>query len=227
VWYNQSVKDQKLKEIYRRLTDEYGGFTIWMAKEGLQLLCGLVLSMDGHPIESQILAERFRKESWLNPALWRQWDLQSKHQIVSEVLTPEAWARLCRVGKWLQGYDDSLTLARVAGRLCLEEQLRSLGLDQSTVNRILLHVFEIPVFISSDDETELFRRIGLLDDVCEKADIEKLYVKSLPKTVKMCSEYESLAYQHRHKICTEEPFCLSCCLADLCGYVQTLDRPCQ
>jgi endonuclease III related protein len=95
-----------------------------------------------------------------------------------------------------------------------EQLLDVKGIGPETADSILLYAFEKPYFVIDAYTKRIMSRIGFrFKDYDELQDI---FVKNLPKKVKLYNEYHALLVELAKKHCRKKPGCRCCPVYSLC-----------
>ncbi|MEM4267212.1 MAG: endonuclease III domain-containing protein [Candidatus Woesearchaeota archaeon] len=109
------------------------------------------------------------------------------------------------------------------------QELRNLllsvkGVGPETADSILLYALDKPIFVIDAYTRRLVERMGIIKDTkkIDYAELQKLFMRNLPKSISIYKEYHALIVRHAKEHCRKSPVCSGCIL--MCKY-KTLNNP--
>ena len=206
-------KDERAREIIRRLEDEYP-----------DSLCSLQYGKDYEllfavRLSAQCTDERVNK---ITPALFARFPTLESFA-AADVAEVEELVKSC--GFYHTKARDLVECAQVlltrhGGKVpgTMEELLKLPGVGRKTANLILGDVFKAPGAVVVDTHCiRLTNRMGLVDNEKDPAKIEKALRELLPP--EKSSDFCHRMVLHGRAVCTaRKPYCERCCLAQVCRF---------
>ncbi|MFH0764125.1 MAG: endonuclease III domain-containing protein [Candidatus Omnitrophota bacterium] len=95
-----------------------------------------------------------------------------------------------------------------------EELLGVNGIGPETCDSILLYAFQRPVFVVDAYTKRVFSRLGLISGDAGYDDIQRFFMKNLPRKHRLFNEYHALVVRLAKDYCKTKPKCGSCPLND-------------
>ena len=206
-------KDERAREIIRRLEDEYP-----------DSLCSLQYGKDYEllfavRLSAQCTDERVNR---ITPALFARFPTLESFA-AADVAEVEELVKSC--GFYHTKARDLVECAQVlltrhGGKVpgTMEELLKLPGVGRKTANLILGDVFKAPGAVVVDTHCiRLTNRMGLVDNEKDPVKIEKALRELLPP--EKSSDFCHRMVLHGRAVCTaRKPYCERCCLAQVCRF---------
>ncbi len=109
-------------------------------------------------------------------------------------------------------YDGKITkMFRTKTRKLREELLNVKGIGPETADSILLYAGQKPVFVIDSYTKRVLLRHRYIHEDTDYEEVQKLFVKNLPRDVKLFNEYHALIVELGKNLCkSKKPLCSEC-----------------
>jgi endonuclease-3 related protein len=95
------------------------------------------------------------------------------------------------------------------------------GIGEETADSIILYAAKRPSFVIDAYTRRVLLRVGLISGDEPYAELQRLFMDSLPKDVQLYNEYHALLVELGKNVCTKrEPKCGSCPLKNMCDHAK-------
>ncbi|MBD3259675.1 hypothetical protein GF371_03530 [Candidatus Woesearchaeota archaeon] len=99
----------------------------------------------------------------------------------------------------------------------LREELLSIkGIGPETADSILLYAGNKPCFVVDAYTKRIFSRLGLCEQDIDYHELQKIFIDSLKKDVRLFQEYHALIVECAKLFCRKKPVCKKCPLEKMC-----------
>jgi endonuclease-3 related protein len=104
--------------------------------------------------------------------------------------------------------------------LALRQELLSVnGVGPETADSIILYAARKPIFVIDAYTRRIFSRLGWISKNESYEDIQRIFMKRLPRRTRLFNEYHALVVAHAKNTClARRPRCSACVLNALCRY---------
>lgn len=212
-------KSNTLQEIYRQIFNRYGPQRWWPAETPFEVMVGAILTQSAAWTNVEKAVHNLKSAGALNPAALRQ-------------LSPDEIARLVRPSgyfnakakklkalvEWLgQACRDDITRLSSISTEALRKQLLEVhGIGPETADSILLYAIGKPVFVIDAYTRRVLSRLDLAPEKDTYEAFQRLFMKNLPRDIRLFNEYHALLVRLGKEVCRPRPVCAECCLFDIC-----------
>lgn len=220
-------------ELYERLHGALGHRHWWPADSPFEVVVGAVLTQNTswRNVERALVGLKQALPGGLSP----QGILDLSQERLVELLHPAGYynvkAKRLRsvayhlVERW-QGRPETMAEEVAGGRTTLSairQELRAVhGIGEETADSILLYAAGLPSFVCDAYTRRIVARIGWLPDKASYADLQRLFVDSLPLDVALFNDYHAQIVRLGSQFCRpRDPRCDECPARPLCAYGRT------
>lgn len=210
-----------LHRIYAKLLARYGPQGWWPADSPLEVIVGAILTQSTNWQNVERAIAHLKEHNALTPQ--RLYKL-SEDQL-AELIRPVGYFR--QKAKKLKvfithlyaHYDGDLPKMLAQPTHKLRAELLSLwGIGPETADSILLYAAHKPVFVVDAYTRRICSRLGLASEKISYDKLQELFMRKLPRSVKLFNEYHALLVRHGKEICRPKPRCARCVLAHECQF---------
>lgn len=210
--------ERKIRQIYDLLFERFGPQYWWPAKTPFEVVIGAVLTQNTSwkNVERAIMNLEKAGRLSLGGVLGCK-DL-------AELIHPSGYynvkaQRLTSLCEWIE---DSGGLEAMFDLPIGELRVRLIsvkGIGEETADSIILYAAKKPTFVIDAYTRRIMSRIGLIAGGESYSEIQRLFMRNLPKDVRLFNEYHALLVELGKTICTKRAQeCGSCPLKKVCGY---------
>jgi endonuclease-3 related protein len=204
-----------LVNIYASLFDHFGPQQWWPGETPLEVLVGAVLTQNTNWVNVSRAIGNLQEENLLSFAA-----LDSLPEaVLAEKIRPSGYFNL--KARRLKNLLALIRQEEPAGDLdlffsretsTLREKLLSVkGIGPETADSILLYVAQKPVFVVDAYTYRMLTRHGLIGQETDYAEMQELFMDTLPADVKLFNEYHALIVRLGKEYCKKSrPRCQQC-----------------
>lgn len=202
---------QVLLKIYRALRRHFGHRHWWPGETPFEVIVGAVLTQNTAWTNVEKAIENLKKEKVLS--------LAGLHQIsdarLAQWIRPAGYfnvkaKRLKNMIEFLRRYRNLAALFRGKTEGLRKELLEINGVGEETADSILLYAGRQPSFVVDAYTRRVFERHRYLKGGEEYGDIQKMFMKFLPKRVSLYNDYHAQIVEVGKTYCRKTPHCNSC-----------------
>lgn len=211
-------KTRILLEIYSLVYKMYGPRYWWPADSAFEVMVGAILTQNTNWANVEKAISNLKKERLLSPA--RLYRLNIKR--LARLIRPCGYYNIkaSRLKNFLSylflRYSGKLTnMSRQRTRVLRKEMLGVKGLGPETVDSIILYGLKKPIFVVDAYTRRIMNCQGIINSNSSYDEIQAVFMKNLPKSVKLFNEYHALLVEHGKRVCKSSPRCQECVLRAL------------
>jgi endonuclease-3 related protein len=203
-----------LREIFDRLYKAYGKMGWWPGDTQIEIIVGAILTQNTAWKNVEKAIVNLKREEILTPKGLREVDLET----LSELIKPSGYynqkARKLKnfIEFLFSCYGGSIENMFKTELYTLREQLLSIkGIGEETADSILLYAGNMPIFVVDAYTRRILSRHNLIPEDASYAQIQSLFMESLPKDANLFNEYHALLVKLGKESCKKrEPICSEC-----------------
>ncbi|WP_457756019.1 endonuclease III domain-containing protein [Thermodesulfatator indicus] len=203
-----------LQEIYKKLSEKFGPQGWWPGETPFEVCVGAILTQNTNWQNVERAIANLKAHNLLYPqALY-----EISHETLAKLIRPAGYFRV--KAKRLKNFVH-LLVEEYHGEL---EALFSLGLEKAreklllvkgigpeTADSMLLYAGNLPIFVIDAYTRRILLRHGLAHEDMSYEDLQSLFMKNLPKDVKLFNEYHALLVACGKNFCRpKKPLCEEC-----------------
>lgn len=210
---------QRLEVLYSMLFHCYGSQHWWPGEEPFEIMVGAVLTQSVAWKNVETAISSLKKAGALSPAGLRRISLEEIADLIHPTIYYNMKARkLKALVEWfMESCRDSLEVMCQKGTEELRVELLAVwGIGEETADSIVLYAAEKPVFVIDAYTRRIMDRVGIKPNGNRYSDYQALFMRNLPADVTMFNEYHALLVRLGKEACKPKPFCIECCLKDIC-----------
>lgn len=199
--------------IYQKLFDYYGPQNWWPAESDFEVIVGAVLTQNTAWRNVERAIENLKVHNLLNPK--KLWAI-SKTKL-NQLIKPSGFYRIkakrlkALLDFIIKNYAGSIENLRKQKPSVLRQELLAIsGIGDETADSILLYALNKPVFVVDAYTRRIFSRHNFFDNKTPYTDIQKFFIKHLPKSVRLYQEYHALIVKLAKDFCRTKPNCTNC-----------------
>lgn len=218
-----------LLHIYRLLLERYEPQHWWPGETPFEVIVGAILTQSAAWVNVEKAISNLKAAGALSPAAIRSLPLAELARLVypSGYFNAKAH-KLKAIAQWL-GDNLGDNLERMSA-LKLEELRESLlavhGIGEETADSIILYAADKPIFVVDAYTRRIIERLGLCPlsptpthrQIHSYAAFQSLFMHNLPPDTALFNEYHALFVRHGKDTCRKLPFCIECCLREICPH---------
>ncbi len=210
-----------LGSVYQRLLAAYGSQHWWPAETPFEVMVGAILTQSTTWSKVEKAIHRLEEAGCLNAAALRLIDESELTELIYSCGYYRAKARKLKA---LAGFleescgDDLEKLFAVEADELRRQLLAVHGVGPETADSIVLYAACKPSFVIDAYTRRIFSRLGLASGKESYDELKSLFEDNLPIDMPLCNEYHALLVRHGKDVCRMKPFCIDCCLKDICMY---------
>lgn len=212
-------KVPKVFKIYEKLYSRLGPRHWWPAETPFEVMVGAVLTQNTSwtNVEKAIL--NLKQQRLLDP--------ESLNRIprrkLADLIKPSGYYNIkakrlkSLVGFLMHNFKGDIVLMRRQDQKALRRELVLVhGIGPETCDSIMLYALNKPVFVIDAYTKRIFSRCGIVKEGVTYDELQRLFMESLPRSVKLYNEYHALIVQLGKEICRKIPKCNLCPINKLC-----------
>lgn len=203
-----------LQKIYEILDDYFGNLRWWPGDSPFEVMVGAILTQNTAWKNVEAAISQLKARDLLHPE--RLLHLDDLH--LADLIRPAGYYRVKtkRLKAFLhflnQEYQCDLEALLAEGLWRLREKLLSVhGIGEETADSILLYACGKPVFVIDTYTRRILQRHDIIGDNSGYADIQKLFMSSLPQSAPLYNQYHALLVNTGKRFCRKKnPQCNLC-----------------
>ncbi|NQT07367.1 MAG: endonuclease III domain-containing protein [Candidatus Omnitrophica bacterium] len=203
----------KLLLIYRKLHKEFGPRDWWPADTPFEVIVGAILTQNTAWTNVEKAIRNLKKAKCLNPKGLSE----LSNDRLAGLIRPAGYynikaKRLKNFLKVLQKeFGGSLKRLFKLPLKRLREKLLSInGIGPETADSILLYAGKKPIFVIDAYTKRVLLRHGMIDDGATYEQMQAIFMKHLPRSVKLFNEYHALIVELAKGYCRKRAHCTLC-----------------
>jgi len=206
---------RRLLEIYEALYAHFGPQHWWPADGSFEVIVGAILTQNTSWRNVEKAIANLKGAEALSPE--KMAALSPKELAV--LIRPSGYYRRKaeRLLHFLSYFKDQYafdlqTMLRQPMAKIRTELLRVKGIGPETADSILLYAGGYPIFVVDTYTKRIFSRHGLAREGCNYGELQDLFMKALPRDVRLFNEYHALLVRLGKSRCLGIPRCHGCVL---------------
>jgi endonuclease III related protein len=208
-----------LIQLYETLHAHFGDLHWWPGDSPFEVIVGAILTQNTAWQNVETAIGRLKVKDLLDPARLMQLD----DQRLADLIRPAGYFRIKtkRLKAFLhflhQDYQSNLNTMFSEDVWALRKKLLSVnGIGEETADSILLYAGGKPVFVVDAYTRRIMQRHRIIDASARYADIQTLFMSSLPPSASLYNQYHALLVNTGKKYCRKQtPGCDNCPLQSL------------
>src|SRR4030042_3794670 len=184
-----------LMNIYRRLYKAFGPRHWWPGETAFEVMVGAILTQNTSWTNVERAIQSLKNEGVLNPeGLHRL-----KKSRLATLIRPSGYFRIkadrlkAFMNFLLENYDGKIgRMGKEELETLSEQLLRVKGIGPETADSILLYGLQKPVFVVDAYTKRILSRHGLIPEKTSYEEIQRLFMRNLPREEKLFNEYHAL-----------------------------------
>ena len=206
-------KRDYLLKIYNTLLEHFGPQDWWPADTPFEVIIGAILTQNTSWKNVEKAMGMLKASGHFSPKGLYEMPLEK----LATLLKPSGYfnikARrlknfLSFLFKEYQGDID--LLLKEDGEVLRSKLLSVTGIGPETADSILLYAKEYPVFVVDAYTKRILSRHGIISESATYAEVQDLFMNSLPHDPKLYNEYHALLVRVGKELCRRTPLCGSC-----------------
>jgi len=200
-------------KIYQILYKRYGSQHWWPGDTPFEVIVGAVLTQNTAWQNVEKAIGNLKRENLLSVKKLANVSLAK----LSTLIRPSGYynvkaKRLKAMLNFLTNeYDGDISNVKKKNIRTLRPQLLSVdGVGEETADSILLYGLSKPIFVVDTYTKRIFPRHGFFDVNTPYLNVQKFFMKNLPKSVKIYNEYHALLVRLAKDYCRTKPNCREC-----------------
>lgn len=213
------MKKFPIIKIYEALYKAFGPQYWWPAKTPFEVMAGAVLTQNTSWNNVEKAISNLKKEKLLNPHRLNKLKLSK----LARIIRPAGYfnvkaKRLKNLTCFLlKKYNGNLRLIGKENLKILRKTLLDVnGIGYETCDSILLYALDKPVFVIDAYTKRVFARCGVVDKNIPYEELQSIFMRNLPRNVKLYNEYHALIVRLGKDVCRKLPKCNLCCIRNTC-----------
>lgn len=212
-------KIPKVFKIYEKLYSRLGPRHWWPAETPFEVMVGAVLTQNTSwtNVEKAIL--NLKQQKLLDPDSLNR----IPRRKLADLIKPSGYYNIkakrlkSLVGFLMHNFKGDIVLMRRHDQKALRRELLLVhGIGPETCDSIMLYALNKPVFVIDAYTKRIFSKCGIVKEGGTYDELQRLFMESLPRSVKLYNEYHALIVQLGKEICRKIPKCNLCPINKLC-----------
>jgi endonuclease-3 related protein len=203
-----------LQKIYEILNEYFGNLRWWPGDSPFEVIVGAILTQNTAWKNVEAAMGHLKARDLLHPE--RLLHLADPH--LADLIRPAGYYRVKtkRLKAFLnflnQEYQDNLDALFAEDLWILRKKLLSVhGIGEETADSILLYAGGKPVFVIDTYTRRILQRHDIIDDNARYAEIQALFMISLPQSAPLYNQYHALLVNTGKQFCRKKtPKCNLC-----------------
>jgi endonuclease-3 related protein len=203
---------KKLLTIYDRLYRHFGPRHWWPADTPLEVMVGAILTQNTSWNNVEKAVHNLKRAKVLR--LTRLQKLPERQLAV--LIKPAGFFNL--KAKRLKNFVKFVALRYNSVQSMISRPLNALrrellhikGIGPETADSILLYAAGKPVFVIDGYTKRIFSRHGMVDRAVSYEELQQLFMRNLPRSVRLFNEYHALLVEVGKQYCKRRPRCTAC-----------------
>lgn len=217
-----------LFRIYETLNRFFGNLHWWPGETPFEVAVGAILTQNTNWLNVEKAIGRLKSEGLLEPGALHALD----DDVLADCIRSSGYFRIKtrRLKAFLEVLcrDFGGDLERMLGGDLPDARRRLLGIPgigEETADSILLYAGGRPTFVVDAYTRRILERHGVADSKASYAEIQQLFLRSLPCEAGLYNQYHALIVETGKRYCRKEPRCGECPLRGLSGRIQSTGGP--
>jgi endonuclease-3 related protein len=208
---------EKLLDIYHALLIQFVPQHWWPGETPFEVMVGAILTQNTNWTNVEKAIGNLKRAGALAPETI---DAMPEARL-AELIKPSGYFNIkakrlkAFIAYFMEGYGGSIKKMKRRGPSELREELLSVsGIGQETADSIMLYALDMPVFVVDAYTKRIFSRHGFFPPDSDYREVQKFFIDSLPKDVKLYNEYHALIVRLAKERCAKKAGeCEICILA--------------
>ncbi len=212
-------KIQKVLKIYEKLYNGFGPRHWWPAETPFEVMVGAVLTQNTSWTNVEKAIFNLKKRRLLTPERLNG----IPHRKLAGLIRPSGYYNIkakrlkSLVSFLMHNFKGNIALMRRQDSKALRKELLLVhGIGPETCDSIMLYALNKPIFVIDAYTKRIFSRCGMVKEGVTYDELQRLFMGSLPRNVRLYNEYHALIVQLGKEICRKIPKCNLCPINKLC-----------
>jgi endonuclease III related protein len=221
-------RESGLDRIYETLNRFFGNLHWWPGETPFEVAVGAILTQNTNWLNVEKAIGRLKSEGLLEPGALHGLN----DDVLADCIRSSGYFRIKtrRLKAFLEVLcrDHGGELERMLGGDLPDARRRLLGIQgigEETADSILLYAGGRPTFVVDAYTRRILERHGIANSKASYADIQQLFMRSLPCDAGLYNQYHALIVETGKRYCRKVPRCGECPLRGLPGRMQSTGGP--
>jgi len=204
--------------IYKILVSEYNHQNWWPGDSPFEVIIGAILTQSVSWTNVEKAIKNLKNEGILEPEkLHKKEAGEIASHIKSSLYYNQKAIKIKNfVHFFFQEFEGNIQKMSEENSKTLRKKLLGIkGLGEETVDSILLYACDKPVFVVDAYTRRIFSRYGFVKEDSTYRDIQTLFMKSLPKDIRLYNDYHAQIVYLGKNICKTVPRCTFCPIREI------------
>jgi endonuclease-3 related protein len=206
-------KEDKIFKIYKILYNYYGSQHWWPADTEFEVIVGAILTQNTtwHNVEKAL--GNLKRENLLSVKKLAHIPMIKLRRLIksSGYYNVKAKRIKAMLNFLIKEYDGNIRKIKKQNIRILRSQLLSVdGIGKETADSILLYALDKPVFVIDAYTKRIFSRHSYFKIDTPYSSVQTLFVKNLPRSIKIYNEFHALLVRLAKDYCRTIPICQEC-----------------
>jgi endonuclease-3 related protein len=202
-----------LLNLYDRLYSRFGPQRWWPADTPFEVIIGAILTQNTAWPNVEKAIQNLKKHRLLSPKALSK----ATPSKIAALIRPSGYYNIKtkRLGSFLsflnRAYKGSISTMSRSEPLALRKALLEVkGIGPETADSILLYALGKPFFVIDAYTRRIFERHKLVKKGISYEELQRFFMKNLPKSAKLYNEYHALIVRVGKEYCKKRPSCGLC-----------------
>lgn len=212
-------KIPKVFKIYEKLRSRFGPRRWWPAETPFEVMVGAVLTQNTSWTNVEKAIFNLKERRLLDPESLNRIPRRKLAGLIkpSGYYNVKAKRLKSLVSFLMRNFKGDIALMRRQDRGTLRKELLLVhGIGPETCDSIMLYALNKPFFVIDAYTKRIFSRCGIVKEGVTYDELQRLFMETLPRSVKLYNEYHALIVQLGKEICRKMPKCNLCPVNNLC-----------
>ncbi len=215
------IPKMNLLRMYRLLYDAYGPQQWWPADSPFEVVVGAILTQSTSWKNVERAIANLKRYQALSPQALHTISVQKLAALIRPAGYFRQKARKLKAfveHLWIHHHGNLKKMLAQPTEELRAELLSIWGIGPETADSILLYAAHKPIFVVDAYTKRIFSRLGLVSSDISYGELQKLFMRRLPKSAQLFNEYHALIVRHGKEVCRPKPLCARCPLARVCWF---------
>ena len=220
-------KIPRVFKIYEKLYSGFGPRHWWPAETPFEVMVGAVLTQNTSWSNVEKAIFNLKEQGLLDPESLNRIPRRKLAGLIkpSGYYNVKAKRLKSLVSFLMHNFKGDIALMRRQDHKALRKELLLVhGIGPETCDSIMLYALNKPVFVIDAYTKRIFSRCGMVKEGVTYDVLQRLFMETLPRSVKLYNEYHALIVQLGKEICRKIPKCNLCPIKKLCYNAGTEGR---
>lgn len=220
-------KIPRVFKIYEKLYSRFGPRHWWPAETPFEVMVGAVLTQNTSWANVEKAIFNLKEQGLLDPESLNR----TPRRKLAGLIKPSGYYNVkakrlkSLVSFLMHNFKGDIALMRRQDQKALRKELLLVhGIGPETCDSIMLYALNKPVFVIDAYTKRIFSRCGMVKEGVTYDGLQRLFMETLPRNVKLYNEYHALIVQLGKEICRKEPKCNLCPVNKLCYNARAEER---